>query len=53
MEEDVEIENSYHAIIKLSLFSKNDILSISFICSSLQNTKISMYARSSVSYTPV
>ena len=50
MEEDVEIENSYHAIIKLEFFSKNDILSISNICSSLQNTKISMYARSTVSY---
>ena len=33
-----------------SLLSKNDILSISIICSSLQNTKISMYARSIVSY---
>ena len=33
------------------LLSKNDILSISIICSSLQNTKISMYARSSIFYT--
>ena len=30
------------------LLSKNDILSISIICSSLQNTKISMYARSAI-----
>ena len=31
-----------------SLLSKNEILSISIICSSLQNTKISMYARCSI-----
>ena len=34
-----------------SLLSKNEILSISIICSSLQNTKISMYAESTVFYT--
>ena len=37
--------------ISANLFSKNDILSISIICSSLQNTKISMYAKSIVFYT--
>ena len=34
-----------------SLLSKNEILSISIICSSLQNTKISMYAESTFFYT--
>ena len=33
-----------------NFFSKNEILSISIICSSLQNTKISMYARFIVLY---
>ena len=33
------------------LLSKNDILSISIICSSLQNTKISMYAESIIHHT--
>ena len=33
------------------LFSKNEILSISFICSSLQSTQISMYAGSTFFYT--
>ena len=33
------------------LLSKNEILSISIICSSLQNTKISMYAESIIHHT--